>query len=95
MVERALRNHHIGIAQCFEDGQSFFEGNDRRTLVTAHQFVGTYAHNERIAQSTGVFDHLQVVGVEHIEGSGGINHYFVFSVHDFSLCVALGAGSIA
>ena len=81
VVERALGNHHVGIAKGFQNCKTFLEGNHRGTLVTTDQFISTHAHDERIAQAAGIFYHLEVVGVEHIEGSRRIYHYFLLSYH--------------
>ena len=81
VVERALGDNHVGIAKGFQNSQTFLEGNHRRTLVTTDQFVSTHAYDERIAQAAGIFYHLEVVGVEHIEGSRRIYHYFLLSYH--------------
>lgn len=82
VVERTLRDDDIGILEGLDDSQTLLEGDDRRFLVRSHQLVGRDTHDKRIAQATGVFNHLQVVRMEHVESTTGIN-YDSIVVHNY------------
>ena len=69
MVELALWNDDVWMLQGFDDGDALLEWNDWRSLIAAHQLIGAHANNQGVAKSTGIFYHLQVVAVEHVEGS--------------------------
>ena len=73
MVQRLLRDDDVRELEGLNDGDPLLERDDGRILVARHQFVGAHADDERIAQSAGVLDHLQMIGMEHVECSGSID----------------------
>ena len=73
VVEGFLRNHDVRILERLDDGNPLLEGYDRRILVTRHQLIGADPDDEGVAQSAGVLNHFQVIGMEHIECPGSIN----------------------
>ena len=82
MIQRPLRDDDVRVLEGLDDGNPLLKGDDGRVLVARHQLIGADAHDEGIAQTTGVFNHLEMVGVEHVECSGGIDNDFIV-VHVF------------
>ena len=82
VVQSTLRDHNVGVFEGFDDRKTLFERDDGRILVAGHQFIGADSDDEGVTQTASVFNHLEMVGMEHVERSGGIDDDSVV-VHNY------------
>jgi hypothetical protein len=78
VIKGVLRDDHVRGFEGFDDLQAFVERDDGVGFVGTYQFIGTNPDDEDVPQRTGVVDHPEMIVVEHIEGSRGVDDGLLF-----------------
>ena len=76
VVQRLLGNDDIRVFEGLDQGDALLEGDDRLGFVGGDQFIRVHSDDEDVAQLAGIFNHLEMIGMQHIKGAGGVDDAF-------------------